>query len=161
MPYAGGHLSMIILLPTAHDGLPGIESQLTAEALGGWLANLDRAPKSDTRLSVPRFKSSQSLDLTGQLKQLGMPSAFLRDADFSGMTGKPDLFISAVLHKAYVAVDEEGTVAAAVTGVAMQMSLVMALPPKVTFTVNHPFLYLIRDNTSGSILFLGRMLDPR
>jgi len=163
MPYKGGHLSMIILLPTANDGLPGVESRLKAGALSGWLASLDHAPESDTQLSVPRFESTQSLDLSGPLKQLGMPTAFLGDgADFSGMTGKPDLFISAVVHKAYIDVDEEGTVAAAATAVEeFQATAVMPRPPAVTFTADHPFLYLIRDNSSGSILFLGRILDPR
>jgi serpin B len=78
------------------------------------------------------------------------------------MTGKPDFFISAVVHQADIEVDEEGTVAAAATAVEeFQATAVMPPPPAVTFTVDHPFLYLIRDNASGSILFLGRMLDPR
>jgi len=163
LPYQGDQLSMIIVLPAALDGLSALEGRLNATTLASWLASLAQAHEFDTQLSVPRFQSSQSLDLSKPLGQLGMASAFVPlQADFSGMTGKPDFFISAVVHQADIEVDEEGTVAAAATAVEeFQATAVMPPPPAVTFTVDHPFLYLIRDNASGSILFLGRMLDPR
>ena len=88
---------------------------------------------------------------------MGMPAAFA-DADFSGMTGNRDLFISEVVHKAYVAVDEEGTKAAAATAVIMRLGAVM--DESVLMMLDHPFLFLIRDNSTGTILFLGRVLDP-
>jgi serpin B len=95
---------------------------------------------------------------------MGMPSAFDATADFSGMTGKRDLFISAVIHKAYINVDEKGTEAAAATAVVMEKA--MAMPPRrdqplpPVFRADHPFVFLIRDNRSGGILFMGRVTDP-
>ena len=92
--------------------------------------------------------------------ELGMKDAFdLTRADFSGMTGKRDLFISAVVHKAYVDVNERGTEAAAATGVAM--ALAMAPTPAKIFRADHPFIFLIKENTTGAILFLGRLVNPR
>jgi serpin B len=89
---------------------------------------------------------------------MGMPAAFTGGADFSGMTGKKDLFISDVVHKAFVSVDEEGTEAAAATAVVMAESAAPAEPVQVT--VDHPFIFLIRDTETGTVLFVGRVLDP-
>jgi len=90
-----------------------------------------------------------------------MTDAFSRRADFSGMDGERDLYISAVVHKAFVDVNEEGTEAAAATGVVMSHMSVMRMPrPTPIFRADHPFVFLIRENHSGSILFLGRMVDP-
>jgi serpin B len=89
---------------------------------------------------------------------MGMPAAFTGGADFSGMTGKKDLFISDVVHKAFVSVDEEGTEAAAATAVVMKLSAVAEEP--VTVTADHPFLFLVRDIETGTILFVGRVVDP-
>ena len=98
--------------------------------------------------------------LANVLVSMGMTDAFSPPAaDFSAMTGKKDLFISAVIHKAYVHVNEEGTEAAAATGVAMRLTSVA--PRAVVFRAAHPFLFLIRDNCSGSILFIGRMMNPK
>jgi serpin B len=164
MPYVGGDLSMIILLPMAdprwQDGnqptLSDVEAQLTPQNLQAWLAKLDQTSGSEMYLSLPRFTTTQSFDLTEQLKSMGMPSAFDENtANFSGMDGTTNLFISKVLHKAYVAVDESGTEAAAAT-----MVLVKLRSATPVFTVNQPFIFLIRDNASGAILFLGRIVDP-
>jgi len=91
---------------------------------------------------------------------MGMTDAFSPRADFSGMDGQRDLFISAVVHKAFVDVNEEGTEAAAATGVVMRSMAVMRPRPTPVFRADHPFIFLIRDTRSGSILFLGRMVDP-
>ena len=93
------------------------------------------------------------------LAKMGMPSAFTGQADFSGMTGQQDLFISEVVHKAFVDANEEGTEAAAATAVMMAKSALPARPiPE--FRADHPFLFLIRDNATGTILFFGRVMDP-
>jgi len=89
------------------------------------------------------------------LAAMGMPLAFTEQADFSGMTGTRDLFIGAIVHKAFVEVNEEGTEATAATGVGMKLT---SMPPQ--FTANHPFLFLIRENSNGTILFIGRVADP-
>ena len=97
-------------------------------------------------------------DLTKPLGQLGVETAFRPEADFSGINGRRDLFVSTVLHKAFVDVNEEGTEAAAATGVVVA-KLAVELPRR--FPVDHPFLFLIRDASTGSLLFLGRIVDPR
>jgi serine protease inhibitor len=108
---------------------------------------------------LPKFTFRSSFDLGSQLSSLGMTDAFNPDAaDFSGMTGKRDLYISKLLHQAYVAVDEKGTEAAAAS--AAIMSLAMAVVPDKTLTIDHPFIFVIRDLKTGQILFLGRVLDP-
>ena len=100
-----------------------------------------------------------SFGLRDALQQMGMGSAFGSDADFSGIDGARDLYISDVVHKAFVAVDEAGTEAAAATAVLMErMNAVVGQP--VQFTADRPFIFLIRDNASGTVLFLGRVLNP-
>jgi serpin B len=114
---------------------------------------------------LPRFKITQQFELSSTLESLGMKTAFdSNTADFSGMTGDKSLVISAAIHKAYIDVDENGTEAAAATAVVMQMAMAMPQrtppPPPIYFTADHPFLFLIRDNASGAILFMGRVTDP-
>ncbi len=157
LPYVDNELSMIILLPKAHDGLGEFENTLTAENLSQWLSRL--LPR-EVIVSVPKFKATKQFSLASVLAAMGMKDAFSEKADFSGMDGKKDLFISAVIHKAYVDVNEEGTEAAAATGVAMRLT---SIGPSETpvFRADHPFLFLIRDNHSGSILFLGRLMNPK
>jgi serpin B len=103
---------------------------------------------------------TQEFELSPVLGAMGMPQAFTAHANFSGMTGKSDFAISAVIHKAYVDVNEEGTEAAAATAVTMRALAVRVEPPPITFLADHPFIFLIRDNHSSSILFMGRMADP-
>ncbi len=152
MSYAGGDLSMIVLLPQDKTGLPALEAALAADALAKWTQDL---PQMEVRVLLPRFKLSGEFDLSKTLETMGMIDAF-HAADFSGMTGRRDLFISAVVHKAFVDVNEEGTEAAAATAVVMTRGAGMA----PFFVADHPFLFLIRENTTGSILFLGRVVDP-
>jgi len=155
LPYAGNNLSMIILLPNEVDGLPALEASLTQDNLSSWLKSLK---KRELRVFLPKFKMTSEFNLSRMLGAMGMPDAFTTNADFSGMTGTKELFISAVVHKAFVDVNEEGTEAAAATAVTMRMTAVATPPPE--FRADHPFLFLIRHNPSGSILFLGRVINP-
>jgi serpin B len=156
IPYAGNTLSMTILLPRKNDGLPELEKALTAAKLADWLAKL--TPRR-VDVALPRFKIEAAFELNDVLAAMGMPAAF-DDADFSGMNGKRDLFISAVVHKAFVDVNEEGTEAAAATGVVMTRAMAH-VEPVTTFRADHPFVFLIREVRTGTILFLGRVADPR
>jgi serpin B len=122
-------------------------------------------PVSKVIVFMPKFKMTRQFELNATLGGMGMQLAFLDGvADFSGMTGdsKRKLFISAVIHKAFVAVDEEGTEAAAATAVVInRATAIFRVPiPPVVFRADHPFLFLIRDNRSGGILFMGRLTDP-
>ena len=159
LPYAGGRLAMTILLPRNVDGLAQLESALNPDSLTRWLGLLTR---TKVELFLPRFKLESSLALAPILEKMGMPDAFHPNADFSGMDGAHDLFISSVSHKAYVAVSEQGTEAAAATvgAVALTSAVVQSPPPPPIFRADHPFLFLVRDTRSGSILFLGRLYDP-
>ena len=105
---------------------------------------------------MPKFKYETHLELAGTLAAMGMPDSFASDrADFAGMTGRRGLFISRVVHNAFVAVDEMGTEAAAVTGVAIE-----PLSVPMDMRVDHPFLFVIRDTQTDTILFVGRVVDP-
>jgi serpin B len=156
MPYIDDDLSMIVLLPRKLDGVRELEKQLNADTLKGWISVLR---KREVQVFFPRFKMTSEFGLAQILSEMGMPDAFSGKADFSGMTGNRDLFISAVIHKAYVDVNEEGTEAAAATGVVMRLTSVEVPPP--VFRADHPFIFLIRDNHTGSILFLGRLESPK
>ena len=159
LPYEGGDLSYLVLLPRERDGLLNLERRLTAGALDAWLAEL---AAHQVRVSLPKYKLTSWFDLSAILKMLGLSTAFsAQRADFSGMTGRRELYISKVIHKAFVDVQEEGTEAAAATAVIIERTSV-AEPPLdvIEFKADHPFLFLIRDNRSGSILFLGRYAQP-
>jgi serpin B len=157
LPYVDEELSMVILLPRKHDSLDEFEKTLTLENLTQWLTKIH---KREVVVFVPKFKMTNQFSLASVLKSMGMKDAFSSNADFSGINGKRDLFISAVIHKAYVEVNEEGTEAAAATGVVMRLTSVGPAPIPV-FRADHPFLFLIRDNLSGSILFIGRVANPK
>jgi serpin B len=156
LPYQGGSLAMVIVLPRARDGLTQLEASLSLAKLE---ASLKTLAARRVEISLPRFKLTAECELKDALGALGMPIAFGGNADFSGMTGTRELAISAVLHKAFVEVDEKGTEAAAATGVVMSRMSVAVTPPPV-FRADHPFLFLIRDNRNGSILFMGRLARP-
>ena len=159
LPYSGGDLSMVIVLPKARGGLASLEQQLSAEKLSSWLQAVDSARVWGVHVRLPKFKVTYASELTGPLRQLGVTSAFAQgQADFSGIDGGHDLLLSALLHKTYVEVNEEGTVAAAVTGGTVLS--VSAVETPVRFYVDQPFLFVIKDNQSGSILFIGRVADP-
>jgi serpin B len=163
MPYEKDEISMLILLPDNIDGLPALERSLTAANLDKWIASLSYA--HEVIVSLPRFKITQQFELSSTLEGLGMKTAFDGNiADFSAMTGDKSLVISAAIHKAYIDLDENGTEAAAATAVVMEMATAMRPlsppPPPIIFTADHPFLFLIRENASGAILFMGRVTDP-
>ncbi len=156
LPYVGEALSMLVLLPRQVDGLASLEAQLTPGALAQWTARLRQ---SEVQVYLPRFKVEAAFRLDDALKALGMVDAFdMELADFAGMDGTDMLSISAVLHKAFVDVNEEGAEAAAATAVVMTKR---AIPfPQPVFRADHPFLFLLHENSSGSVLFLGRVVDP-
>ncbi|MBI4864690.1 MAG: serpin family protein [Candidatus Riflebacteria bacterium] len=159
LPYIRNALAMSIFLPKTKDGLGQFEAKLASQPLSDWLGKLGNV-KVD--VSLPRFKFTSSFGLGDTLQAMGIKAAFSSDlADFSGMTTAEKLFIAAVVHKAFVAVDEEGTEAAAATAVAMDGG---AMPrpeePKV-FLADHPFIFLIRHLETGEVLFVGRVVNPK
>jgi len=163
LPYVGKDLAMVVLLPRKRDGLAELEEALSVANLERWTGRL--APRKVV-VHLPKFKMTWGTkDLTQALIAMGMPDAFSpAKADFSGMDGnRPGgerawLYISQVLHKAFVEVNEEGTEAAAATAVVMRL---LAMPdPPPSFRADHPFLFLIREQATGSILFMGRVADP-
>lgn len=160
IPYKGKSLSMVILLPRSADGLPALERQLTPQTLKGWLAKLDTQQPREIELFLPKFKVESGYDLVSPFRKMGMTDAFSpSEADFTGMGEWPKgkVFIGQITHKAVVEVNEEGTEAAAATAVEM---VTKSMPYYPVFRADHPFLYIIRDNRSGVILFMGRLADP-
>jgi len=153
LPYKGDKISMLVLLPS--ENLDAIESTLTAEKLNEYKSKM-KETKLDS-ISLPKFEFDTKYFMKDALSALGMPTAFSESADFSGMTGKRDLFIGFVIHQAYVKVDEKGTEAAAATAVGMQTTSVR---PRTDFRADHPFIFLIQDKDTGNILFFGRVVDP-
>jgi serpin B len=149
LPYSGEQLSMTVIVP---DDLEAFEQSLDADLL----ARVDASIKDQgIHLSLPRFTARTHSSLVKTLAAMGMPTAFGGGADFSGMTGSAGLFIGAIEHEAVVEVDEKGTEAAAASGVSMLGS------HGPTVTVDRPFLFLIEDEPTGAVLFLGRVMDPR
>ncbi len=156
LPYTSDELSMIVMLPREADGLAKLEQSLTAKTLTQYLAKLR---KKELLVYLPKFQLTCEFGLKTMLTAMGMRDAFnVRQANFTGMTSRDELFISAVIHKAFVEVNEEGTEAAAATGAVMSMKSA-PLPPPV-FRADHPFLFLIRDTRTNSILFMGRLVKP-
>lgn len=156
LPYRGQKVSMFVLLPKKTDGLADLEKGLSTNKLKQWVSEVKMRMVD---VSLPKFKTTSSFRLDKALAAMGMPLAFSGNADFSGMTGNRELFISAVIHKAFVDVTERGTEAAAATAVMMARA---ARPQKnPVFRADHPFLFLIRDNRTGTVLFLGRLMNPR
>ena len=154
LPYDGRELSMLILLPRSGQ-FSAFEKSLDAKQASSIVQAL--SPKQ-VALTMPKFEFTSGFSVKKALATMGMADAFTDNADFSGMTGKRDLYISDVIHKAFVSVDEEGTEAAAATAVIMAATSMPAQP--ITVTVDRPFIFLIRDNKTGAILFIGRVLDP-
>jgi len=157
LPYIGYDLSMLVLLPKKIDGLADLEKSLTADNLERWR---NRLYNKEVYVFLPRFKMTSQFYLGEMLKSMGMTDAFNRTkANFLGMDGNPNwLYIATVIHKAFVDVNEEGTEAVAATAVTTT-SLIGGPPPKV-FRADHPFFFFIQDNTTGSILFIGRVVNP-
>ena len=159
IPYKSAELSMIVLLPNDVGGMFALEQSLTAPNTRQWLGQLRPVPK--VIMTLPKFKMTQQFELQDTLGAMGMTLAFDAHADFSGMTGNREFSISAAIHKAYIDVNEEGTEAAAATAVVMRLMMArMQQPAPPVFRADHPFIFLIRDNRSGGILFMGRVTDP-
>lgn len=165
--YKGKENSMVVILPKKRNGLAEIEKKPSRKVLEEALA-LTRLAL--LQVTLPKFKITEAFNLSGELVKLGMKDAFLpKIADFKGMEmeahrkDKDSLFISEVVHQAFVEVDEKGTEAATATGgtMARPSSLRPPDPPPILFRADHPFLFLLRHNTTGSILFMGRIAEPR
>jgi serine protease inhibitor len=160
MPYKDSELSMALLLPAQVDGLAQLEKKLDAELLAKWL---EKAEPTKVQLTLPKFTMRSRLPLADRLKAMGMTAAFRpEEADLTGMThDKPPLYLSAVIHEAWVDVNEKGTEAAAATAVIARAASAAVQEKLIVFRADHPFLFLIRDTRSGSILFLGRVSNPK
>jgi serine protease inhibitor len=168
LPYTGKHqeangffgneLSMIILLPRARDGLARLENLLSVANFDRWLRDSWR---QEVEVFLPKFQINTEFELSKTLAAMGMPDAFNKKSDFSGIDGTKDLYLSVVIHQAFVDVNEEGTEAAAATFASVLIgSLDLDIPPPTPiFRADHPFIFLIRHNSSGSILFMGRVVN--
>jgi len=154
LKYDGEELSMVILLPESGQ-FENFEMALDAESLNDIIDNLEN---KHVELTLPKWEYESSFMMKEILQTMGMPIAFTAAADFSGMTGRPDLYIADVIHKAFVSVDEAGTEAAAASAVIMKLTSAPADPAVVT--VDRPFIFLIRDIETGAILFFGRVVNP-
>ncbi|XP_068202286.1 leukocyte elastase inhibitor-like [Palaemon carinicauda] len=154
MNYQGSRLSMVIVLPKERDGLAALEEKLAT-------ANLNELDKKmynvEVEVTLPKFKLEESLDLGDHLALMGMPDLFSdKDADLSGITGTKDLYVSKVLHKAFLEVNEEGSEAAAATGMVANTRMVMRT---TQFVADHPFMFYIRDKRSNLVYFAGKLVD--
>uniref|UniRef100_K9IJG1 Putative serpin n=1 Tax=Desmodus rotundus TaxID=9430 RepID=K9IJG1_DESRO len=160
LPYQGKELSMVILLPDDIEdestGLKKIEEQLTLEKLHEW-TKPENMHSIEVNVHLPKFKLEESYNLNSHLAQLGIEDLFNSKADLSGMSGTRDLFISKIIHKSFVEVNEEGTEAAAATA---GIATFCALTFEENFVADHPFIFFIRHNPSANILFLGRLSSP-
>lgn len=162
LPYEGNDLSMLILLPK-EDDLKAIEESLNSENLSKWKNLLKN---EEVNVYLPKFKFETKYFMAQDLISLGMPTAFTPGidfggkADFSGMTGNKQLNIDAVIHQAFVDVNEEGTEAAAATAVLMVAKGISMPKPIKMFKADHPFIFIIQDRETGNILFVGRVSDP-
>lgn len=156
LPYAGGTVSMLVVLPATPDGLPAVEKSLSAETLRDWNGRLRQA---DGDVMLPRFKTTDGFDLGDTLQSMGMKLAFSDDADFGGLCDER-LKIAKVVHKAFVDTNEEGTEAAAATGVGMKLAAAAAPRERFKFRADRPFLFVIRDTANNTPLFVGRVANP-
>jgi len=147
---------MLILLPL-DDDIEALENSFTIEKLTEWKKSLR---KRRVNIYIPKFKFETKYFLKETLSNMGMPTAFTDYADFSGMTGEKDLTIDKVIHQAFIEVNEEGTEAAAATGVSMIRKTSMPPPPPI-FKADHPFIFIIQHNETGNILFMGRVSNPK
>jgi len=157
LPYAGGGYAMVLLLPKAKKGFPRMEKSLDRDYLAITLKSLQPRP---AELYIPRFRVTKAADLSNSLAYMGMNDAFTPAADFSGMTLSRDIFLSAVIHQTYVDVNEAGTEAASATAAVLNLKSLPESGKKAVFRADHPFLFLIRDERTETILFLGRLSTP-
>jgi len=155
LPYQDKELEFVALLPKSPRDLPVLEKNISTSQLIEWLGKLS-APRA-VEVFLPKFKLEQRYSLVPPLQALGISDAFTNQADFSGMDGARDLYVGGIIHQAFVEVNEEGTEAAAATSVGMRTLAVQVTP---VFRADHPFIFLIRDPATGSILFMGRLSNP-
>lgn len=155
MPYQGDKLSMVVLLPKDND-LENLQKEMKVENLKVWERKLIQ---QRVDVYLPKFTFNSKYSLAKNLAQLGMTAAFSDSADFSGINGTGGLKIDKVIHQAFVDVNEEGTEAAAATGISVGVTSVM-MPTHPIFRADHPFIFLIQDVKNGNILFMGRVMDP-
>lgn len=157
LPYVGKELNMIIMLPDENFGLEMVEKQLTYEKFIEW-TRPDMMDKEEVEVFLPRFKLEENYDMKDVLRSLGMTDAFEEgQADFSGMSSQRDLYLSKVVHKSFVEVNEEGTEAAAATAAVMMLRCARLTP---RFCADHPFLFFIQHSKTNGILFCGRVSSP-
>ena len=155
IPYAGGNLSMLVIMPTS-GSFDSFASTLTPTLLGDITSHLSG---KTIAFSLPKFSFTLAVPMGDILKSLGMTVPFDSVlADFSGIDGKPDLFVGEIFHQAFVNVDEVGTEAAAATAISVTTATVVS-PPDLTLTIDHPFIFLIRDRQTGLILFMGKVVS--
>jgi len=160
LPYAGERLSMFVILPIEVNGLGKLESSLSADEFVNTREKF-RMQLRDVHIWLPKFKLDEKLGLNGILAAMGITDMFDGDsADFSGMDGTRNLFVSKVLHQAVVDVNEEGTEAAAATAVVMMLRCAPMFKDPFEFRADRPFLFFIKDNKTNSVLFLGRLVRP-
>jgi serpin B len=157
LPYVGGELSMVILLPKKVDGLLALYKKLTASDVQKWASGLEHV--DEVEIYMPKFTFTTQIRLKDVLSSMGMPLAFSDAADFSGITTQQEQKLYESIHQAFVDVNEEGTEAAAVTG-HVGGNAPGPVPRHVVFRADHPFLFLIQDKRTGAILFLGRVANP-
>lgn len=158
LPYAGGDLSMVVILPGSESGIADLEEAVTLENFSRWKENMS---ETEVKVFLPKFRIEWgSFSLVDALRSLGMTEAFSdMTADFSGMDGRPHwLYITDVLHRAFVDVNEEGTEAAAATAVVVGVRSMPA--PIPVFRADRPFIFIIQEKSTGSVLFMGRVSDP-
>lgn len=157
LPYVGKELNMIIMLPDENVDLETVEKELTYEKFIEW-TRPDMLDKEEVEVFLPRFKLEENYDMENVLRSLGMTDAFDQGrADFSGMSSGKDLFLSKVVHKSFVEVNEEGTEAAAATAAVMMYRCASFAS---RFCADHPFLFFIQHSKTNSILFCGRFSSP-
>jgi serpin B len=150
-------LAMEVILLRMVDGLARLEGKLTTAWLGGTLGEIR---PEEVVVSLPKCRATLGFDLTQTLAAMGMAKAFSHEADFSRLSGSERLRIAVVLHKSFVDLNEQGTEAAAATGVGIKLESARLRPQPKVFNADHPFLVLIRDAATGSVLFLGRITNP-
>jgi serpin B len=155
LPYAGKSVSMIVFLPKQTDGIASLEKGFSIDNYYAWTTALKM---QNAKVFLPKFSMTAEFELSDVLKKMGMTDAFSLTADFSGMTGTKDLLIDKVVHKAFIDVSEKGTEAAAATAVVIREK---SMPVNVvTFRADHPFMFVLRDNATNNILFIGKVANP-
>ncbi len=155
LPYKGGDVSFMLLVPKKRFDILSVEQHFDHDVYQEYL---EKMQQTRVDLSMPKFKMSRTYSLAEPLQKLGMVLPFTSNADFSGMTDQTKLMIDKVLHKTYIDVNEEGTEAAAATAITMVKTSLVTNKAKVN--ADHPFLFLIKDNKTNAILFMGRIMDP-